>query len=170
MDSLEVSHRAVHKLIYLTKEKIMLKIRNSVSLVLLVLMLMTTYQFVSARTEDTSNPSIAPAIVNSGPGGLTYKLAVPGPPFPSPPVKCVFIPDVVGSIVACPNPSQIPAIVNNDPGGFTNQVEVDSRSIPSAPVKCIDMPGVVGSVAACPNPSQIPAPEWWIKAYSAPNH
>jgi len=133
-------------------------------------MLMTTYQFVSARTEDTTNPSIAPAIVNSDPGGSPIPLAVPGPPFPSPPVKCVFIPNVVGSIVACPNPSEIPANVNNDPGGFSNQFEVDSPSIASTPVKCIDMPGVVGSVAACPNPSQIPAPEWWIRAYSARNH
>jgi hypothetical protein len=148
----------------------MLKIRTILSFVVLVLMLMNTYQLVAAGTEVISNPSNDPTIVDSSPGGSINQIAVPNPPFPSPTFKCVSMPEVLGSIAACPNASQIPVIVNSDPGGTTNQIKIPGPSLPSTQVKCIDMPGVLGSVVACPNASQIPAPEWWTGAHSAANY
>jgi hypothetical protein len=148
----------------------MLKIRTILSFVVLVLMLMNTYQLVAAGTEIISNPSNDPTIVDSSPGGSINQIAVPNPPFPSPTFKCVSMPEVLGSIAACPNASQIPVIVNSDPGGTTNQIKIPGPSFHSTQVKCIDMPGVLGSVVACPNASQIPAPEWWTGAHSAANY
>jgi hypothetical protein len=135
----------------------MLKIRTFLSFVVLALMLMTTYQFVAARTEVISDPSFDPASVISNHAGSTNPFVVPGPSYPSKFVECVDMPGMIGSVVACPNPSQIPV-----------QFVVAVPSYPATFIECIDMPGVVGSVVACPNPSQIPAPQWWLMAYNAP--
>jgi hypothetical protein len=147
----------------------MLKIRNFVASVISIFMLMTTYQYVTARTEVVSNPSIPPAVEDSGTRGFTNQLEASGPSSTSTPEKCVYMPEVVRSMVACPDQNQVPTILSSDPGGFGNQVAMTGPSFPSKPVECIDMPGVVGSVVACTNPSQIPAPEWWIRVHSAIN-
>ncbi len=148
----------------------MLKIRTFISLVVSVLLVMTTYQFVVAGAEIISIPSNNPADVISSQGGSTYQFVVSSHSYPSTLVECIDLPGVAASVVACPNPSQIPAMVISDPAGFPQQFKVSGPLFPSIPVECIDMPGVVGSVVACANPSQIPAPEWWIRAHKVSNH
>jgi hypothetical protein len=145
----------------------MLKIRTLLSLVVLALMLMTTYQFVAARTEVISNPSFDPATVISNHAGSPNPFVVAGPSYPTKFDECIDMPGVVGSVVACPNPGQIPAPIEAAGSPNTSKVlAAPGPAFPSSPIECIDMPGVVGSVVACPNPGQIPAPEWWIKAHS----
>jgi hypothetical protein len=142
------------------KETDMLKIWAFISLVVLALILMAAYQFVTASAQVNSNPSSDPANVIRSQGGSTDQLNAPVPANPSTVQPCTNTPfGALASVYACLNPGQIPAVVISNPGASTRWFKPVASPNPDPHVRCVDAPfGAVASAFACPNPSQIPAP------------
>ena len=150
----------------------MFKIRTIPSLVVLALILMATFQFASAKTEDNPSHSYDPANMIRNQAASTSPLNAPLIPNHLTQEECVDAPfGAVASVYACPNPSQIPLPVRWDLGRKASKtLNTSAPTNPSTELKCVNPPfGGVASVYACPNPSQIPLPEWLIMGGKAPN-
>jgi hypothetical protein len=140
----------------------MLKNRNFVSLVIVVILLISITQLAAAKIEAYPKP--APTMVKAIGKQLTVRKSVNGPLFPTPIAyeTCIDMPyGAAASVYACPNPSQVPV-----PRGWHQEDKLSKASRLYAPSElsahetCIDMPyGAVASAYACPNASQIPVPE-----------
>ena len=142
----------------------MLKNRNFVSLVIVVILLISITQLAAAKTEVYPKP--APTRVKAMMKQLTVRKSVKGPLLSTPIAyeTCIDMPyGAAASVYACLNPSQVPV-----PRGWHQEDKLVKNSRLNAPSElsayetCIDMPfGAAGSVYACPNPSQVPVPSGW---------
>ncbi len=145
----------------------MLKNRNFVSLVIVVILLISMTQLAAAKIEAYPKP--APTMVKAIGKQLTVRMSVKGPLLPTPIAyeTCINMPyGAAASVYACPNPSQVPV-----PRGWHQEDKLSKTSHLNAPSEltahetCIDMPfGAAASAYACPNASQIPAPVGWNQA------
>ncbi len=139
----------------------MLKIRTFISLVVLALILMATYQFVAAKTEINPGHSNDPASVIRNQGVSTGPLNAPLRTNLLTQEECVDMPfGAVASVYACPNPSQIPVPEWRNQGAKASKtLNAPAPTKTSTPEECMNMPfGVVASIYACPKPSPIPLP------------
>jgi len=142
----------------------MLKNRNFVSLVIVVILLISITQLATAKTEIYPKP--APTMVKKIGKQLSTRKSVEDSLLPTPIAyeTCIDMPyGAAASVYACPNPSQVPV-----PRGWHQEDKLSKTPRLNAPSElsayetCIDMPyGAAASVYACPNPSQVPVPRGW---------